>query len=542
MISSTTLDGNNIVTVNGTAEAGAAINLYSNGTNFIGNTTAGPDGSFSVSSDAPLSPGTYNLTVTQTTSGGASPGADAGQIQILATSTTETSTPTVTSSVTPTATPPSAPVVGSTTLDGNIVTVNGTGIPGATIDLFSDGVLVGNSTVQPDGTFSVISSPLAPGSHTITVTQTTSDGTSAPANAGTVVVLATSTSETPTTSLTVTQTLTATTSMTTSTVTLAVRDWSALAASEDGTVLWAVPAGTSASSPYLSLDSGTTWSLVSTLPADSYSTIACALNCSKVCLGVATSSNTLWCTEDRGATWTNQTVGTGTRDGATYLAATPDGKYFLAGRNGAVVASSLDYSSTASGFNFQGLLLTTTDLAPNTLGLSLSDDGSNMLATTDNIPILGGGYIYELQVLGLVWLQQLGPGKQSSWVASGMSSNGTFQAALWDTGPYLFTSSNTGTSWTRQDGSNFGDVFTADLAMSADGSTILLGAQNINAIYISTDFGVTFSKTALGSNPLSTTLTHLLAMSRDASKMYIAQTDGYVWRSFDGGASWEAVF
>lgn len=191
LIGSTSLNGN-IVTVNGTGEPNALIELYSDGV-LVGNITAGSDGSFSVSS-SPLDIGSHNITVTQTTSFGTSSPADAGQVNVLVTPTpTQTASTTTeittSTSATATPTPPGLPIIGSVGVNGLSVTVNGTAEPNATVNLFSDGVLVGNATAGVDGSFSVTSDLLALGSHNITLTQTTSAGTSGEANAGLVLIL-----------------------------------------------------------------------------------------------------------------------------------------------------------------------------------------------------------------------------------------------------------------------------------------------------------------------------------------------------------------
>lgn len=70
----------------------------------------------------------------------------------------------------------SPPVV----LSGSKVTVTGTGTPGLTAILFSDGIIVGRVNVSANGSFTVTSSDLAPGAHVLQVLQETSLGGEAP--------------------------------------------------------------------------------------------------------------------------------------------------------------------------------------------------------------------------------------------------------------------------------------------------------------------------------------------------------------------------
>lgn len=73
-------------------------------------------------------------------------------------------------------------------MSGNVATVEGSGAPGATVKLYSDGALVGTVAVDGQGKFSVQSSALALGSHALTATQEDSAGVSDVASAGSVTV------------------------------------------------------------------------------------------------------------------------------------------------------------------------------------------------------------------------------------------------------------------------------------------------------------------------------------------------------------------
>lgn len=84
---------------------------------------------------------------------------------------------------------PNPPTVTSHTLDGVKAVVTGTGQPGATLKLFSDGIFVGSTTVLPDGTYSVTSSDLVPGLHSLTVSQEVNGAVSNSVDAGTVNVV-----------------------------------------------------------------------------------------------------------------------------------------------------------------------------------------------------------------------------------------------------------------------------------------------------------------------------------------------------------------
>ena len=68
----------------------------------------------------------------------------------------------------------------------NALTITGTTEPGATVDIYNDGQLIGTVTAGPDGTYTFTTPELADGEHTFTVTATDAAGnTTAPQPAGT---------------------------------------------------------------------------------------------------------------------------------------------------------------------------------------------------------------------------------------------------------------------------------------------------------------------------------------------------------------------
>ncbi|MGE7207666.1 Ig-like domain-containing protein, partial [Sphingomonas sp. NPDC019816] len=140
-------------TLTGTGEAGATIRVTDANGQPVATTTAGPDGSFSVTLPAGTADG-QSLSVTQTdAAGNVSP---------------------ATSAATPDLAAPAAP---SATLGTDGVTLTGTGEPGATVQVrAADGTILGTATVAADGNYSAtLSSPQANG-ETLTVSQTDAAG------------------------------------------------------------------------------------------------------------------------------------------------------------------------------------------------------------------------------------------------------------------------------------------------------------------------------------------------------------------------------
>ncbi len=153
-------------TLTGTAEAGSTITLYDGGS-VIGTTTAGGDGSFSVTAASALAQGTNSLAVTVTDAAG------------------NTSALSVTLAVTLVDVRPAAPtglalaLVSNSGMAGDGLTnvalpsVTGTAQAGSTIILYDGASAIGTATAGADGGFSVaVATPLAQGINALSATAT----------------------------------------------------------------------------------------------------------------------------------------------------------------------------------------------------------------------------------------------------------------------------------------------------------------------------------------------------------------------------------
>jgi MYXO-CTERM domain-containing protein len=141
-------------TISGTAEPGATVTVTVDG-QVVGTATAGADGMWSIIPSAALAEGEREIVVVAADAAG-------------------NMSPPVTVTITIDATP-AAPVaitspVNNTQVDGPSLTVTGTGEPGATITVFVDNAQAGQTTVNPDGTWSV-SVPVTAGQRTIRADQ-----------------------------------------------------------------------------------------------------------------------------------------------------------------------------------------------------------------------------------------------------------------------------------------------------------------------------------------------------------------------------------
>ena len=134
-----------------------------------------------------------------------------------------------------------------------------------------------------------------------------------------------------------------------------------------------------------------------------------------------------------------------------------------------------------------------------------------------------------------VWTQTSAP--NLNWEAITSSSDGTKLAAV-VYGDYIYTSTNSGVTWTQQ--TNSGSRTWSCIASSADG-TKLVAAVYYGGIYASTNSGATWT---LSSAPIESW--QAIASSSDGTKLvavtyggFNTSTNGGVYTSTDSGKSWK---
>lgn len=159
--------GDTTPTVTGTGEPGATVEVTVDG-EVVDTTTVAPDGIWSLEVREPLGIGAHTVTATQTDpSGHTSPDSDPVVFEVD----DREDAPVIT-----------APTSGSATNDAT-PRVAGTGIPGSTVTVTDqDGNVLGRTVVRRDGTWSLISTALEDGPHTITATQADAQDNVSPAS------------------------------------------------------------------------------------------------------------------------------------------------------------------------------------------------------------------------------------------------------------------------------------------------------------------------------------------------------------------------
>jgi VCBS repeat-containing protein len=164
----------------GTAEPGSTVTIYDGGV-AIGTAVVASNGTWTFTPSVDLSESTHQITVRATDAAG-----NTGPASPVFTFTVD---------VTPPAAPTAIVLTDDTGLIKGTITsgvptdaskpiLTGTGDPVGTITIYDNGVVVGTTTVQPNGTWSVTpNAPLPDGTHSITVTETDAAGNQSTASA-----------------------------------------------------------------------------------------------------------------------------------------------------------------------------------------------------------------------------------------------------------------------------------------------------------------------------------------------------------------------
>lgn len=281
-----------------------------------------------------------------------------------------------------------------------------------------------------------------------------------------------------------------------------VRNWSAVASSNDGARLTAVASGDYI---YTSDDSGITWTQQIASGVRNWSAIASSTDGTK--LAAADLGGYIYTSTDSGITWT-QRVGSGARswrsvtisdDGAKLAAVVNSGYIYTSTNSGAAWtqrANSRTWYSidgTADGAKLvatvrNDYIYTSTDFGATWVkrtssavgywfGATISDDGSKIAAVDNNNG--AGGYVWTSVDGGATWAQRTSSGARN-WYGIAGSSDGTYLIAA-DKGGYVYVSTDGGVTWSAQTG--VGQDRWASVAISGDGTTTLSATDQNGYVY-----------------------------------------------------------
>ncbi|EKB9455013.1 BapA prefix-like domain-containing protein [Salmonella enterica] len=179
--------------ISGTREANTTLRLYDNGT-LLAEIPADNSSSWRYTPDTSLATGNHIITVIAVdAAGNASPVSDSVNFVV---DTTPPLTPVITS-VSDDQAPGLGTIANGQSTNDLTPTFSGTAEAGATITLYENGLVVGTTTAQPDGAWSVSTSTLASGTHVITAVATDAAGNSSPNSTAFTLMVDTTAPQTP---------------------------------------------------------------------------------------------------------------------------------------------------------------------------------------------------------------------------------------------------------------------------------------------------------------------------------------------------------
>ncbi|PTM33952.1 adhesin [Enterobacter cloacae] len=164
----------------GTAEPGSTVTIYDGGI-AIGTAVVASNGTWTFTPSVDLSESTHQITVRATDAAGNT--GPASPVFTLTVDLTPPTTPTAILLTDDTGSVRGA-ITSGTLTDATQPLLAGTGEPGGTITIYDNGVVIGTTTVLPNGTWSITpNGPLPEGTHSITVTETDAAGNQSTASA-----------------------------------------------------------------------------------------------------------------------------------------------------------------------------------------------------------------------------------------------------------------------------------------------------------------------------------------------------------------------
>lgn len=159
--------------LSGTAEAGSTVTIYDGGV-AIGTALVASNGTWTFTPSTDLTESTHQITVRATDAAG-----NLGPASPVFTLTVDLTPPTAPTAIVLTDDTGAirGTITAGTPTDASKPILAGTGEPGGTITIYDNGVVVGTTTVLPNGTWSVTpNGPLPDGTHSITVVETDAAG------------------------------------------------------------------------------------------------------------------------------------------------------------------------------------------------------------------------------------------------------------------------------------------------------------------------------------------------------------------------------
>jgi BNR-Asp box repeat len=289
-----------------------------------------------------------------------------------------------------------------------------------------------------------------------------------------------------------------------------------------------------------------TWTLTSA-PSNNWVCVACSADGNK--LAAVAYRDGLYTSTNAGLTWTETSAPT--NDYWTSIAVSSDGTRLVAAADG--IYTSGIYLSTNSGNTW-----TQSNVPSNEwMSVASSADGSRLVVVAPgDIHFNPPSVVYTSTDFGATWAHQTNaPG--TPWDSVASSADGC--KLMLFTADTICTSTNSGGTWMRTSNPPedwAGSSPSKEISCSADGGKLAVilngGFYSPSSIYVSTNFGFTWTKTSAPTNDYWTSI----ASSADGSKLiasttgspsdicgpiYISSDFGITWTSNNVSASWSSV-
>jgi len=295
-------------------------------------------------------------------------------------------------------------------------------------------------------------------------------------------------------------------------VTSTKQNWYDIASSSDGTKLAAVNYGPGygyTGSIYTSTDSGANW--MERINSNIFKWYSIASSADGTKLAAATYPGYIYTSSDSGVTWTERTNSV-SRNWTSIVSSTDGTK--LAASGGGYISTSID-----SGVNWTRR---TNAGYKNWSRLASSSDGTRLIA------IVADGYVYTSNDSGTTWTERKNIGLHK-WYAVASSSDGLkLVVADGEIAGYIYTSTDGGESWKIRN--NYRQSIYSNtnmwrgLASSSDGNNLaIIGTQQISFgkitsyIYTSNDSGNTWTEQS--SSQVNNNWVYSISLSSDGSKI-----------------------
>ena len=277
------------------------------------------------------------------------------------------------------------------------------------------------------------------------------------------------------------------------------RKWNgAVAISNNGQNIFAVSANGSDNYAYISIDSGVTWTKITTLFNAGFSGAVVSSDFKNL---AASSGSTIYTSNNQGITWKTNTIGSSS---FFSLAGSNDGTVLIGPTNSSTVCVSTNFGVTWSSYI----------LSDNLYCAASSSNGRQIVVAGSN------SAIYISTNLGSNWTKLTNAPGGKAWRGITISDNGTRLVAA---GDGLYTSTNAGVNWTQtKSGGNFQAA-----SCSSDGKYIIAVPYGSN-LYVSSDYGSTWTSRGISSSWSA------CAITRNGSTMVAGVDVGYIYTSYSG--------